>query len=65
MISSAGLKIWYLLQILVDLNVAAAKILQDTHPEKIIIKQAVEGIRSFMSAQSTYNNMYLPQIPLS
>ena len=41
-------------QVLVDLNMAAAKILQNTHPEKIIIKEAVETIRRFMSEQSTY-----------
>jgi transcription termination factor NusB len=38
---------------------AAAKILQNTHPEKIIIKEAVETIRRFISDQSTYSNKYL------
>jgi E3 ubiquitin-protein ligase SHPRH len=52
------------LQILVDLNMAAAKILQNTHPEKIIIKEAVEAIRRFISDQSTYSNMYLFQFSL-
>lgn len=42
-------------QVLVDLNMAAAKITQNTHPEKIIIKEAVESIRRFISNQSTYN----------
>jgi hypothetical protein len=40
---------------------AAAKILQNTHPEKIIIKEVVETIRRFISDQSTYNNIYLIQ----
>ena len=35
---------------------AAAKIPQNTHPEKIIIKEAVENIRRFISDQSTYYN---------
>jgi E3 ubiquitin-protein ligase SHPRH len=53
-----------LLQVLVDLNVAAAKILQNTHPEKIIIKEAVETIRRFISDQSAYDNIHLFQISL-
>jgi E3 ubiquitin-protein ligase SHPRH len=46
-----------LLQVLVDLNMAAAKIPQNTHPEKIIIKEAVENIRRFISDQSMYNSL--------
>ena len=38
---------------------AAAKILQNSHPGKIIIKEAVETIRRFISDQSTYNNIYI------
>ena len=64
-ISSGTIKKLRLLQILVDLNIAAAKIQQNTHPEKIIIKEAVETIRRFMSEQSMYKQyIYLFQFSL-
>ncbi|KAJ3508855.1 hypothetical protein NLJ89_g5529 [Agrocybe chaxingu] len=38
--------------VLVDLTAVAAKILPDTHPERILVKDAIEKIRRYMSEQN-------------
>jgi len=44
----------HFIQVLVELNAAAIKIMRDEDPEKIIIKDAIDQIRCLMSDQSKF-----------